>query len=59
MAVHHQDQQVIANAVPPSLGGVEQASEFAHRQEVLAPLVQVGGCSMITRQPTLYISPAG
>jgi hypothetical protein len=59
MAVHHQDQQAITNAVPTSLGGIEQTAEFARGQKVLVPLVQVSGFGMTACQPTLYSSPAG
>jgi hypothetical protein len=60
MTIHHQDQQAITNAVPTNLGGIEQTAEFARSQEVLVPLVQIGGFGMTACRPTtLYISPAG
>jgi hypothetical protein len=59
MAEHHQDQQAIANAVPPNFGGVKQTAEFACRQKVLVPLVQISGFDVTACRPTLYISPAG
>jgi hypothetical protein len=36
MAVHHQDQQIIANALPALLGGIDQAGDLRLAQEVLA-----------------------
>ena len=61
MAVHHQDQQAIANAVPPNFGGVKQTAEFAYRQKVFVPLVQISGFDVTACRPILFTfrRPAG
>jgi hypothetical protein len=45
MAVHHEHQQVIADAVSPSLGGLEQVRHFGLVQKILAPLMGIRGNS--------------
>lgn len=53
MAIHHQDQQVIADAVSPPLGGLEQDADFGLAQKILTPFM---GIDSDTRT-TFYISP--
>jgi hypothetical protein len=43
VAVHHQHQQVVADAVPPAPSGIEQRGDFGSAEEILAPLVTVDG----------------
>jgi len=43
MSVHHQHQQVIADAVSPPLGGIEQLGNCGLVQKILAPLMGIGG----------------
>ncbi len=45
VAVHHQHQQVISDAVSPPLGGLEQARHLGLVQEILAPLMGISGDS--------------
>src|SRR5262245_15699517 len=54
MAVDHQDQRVVANAVAAFLGGLEQPVDLRGTQKVLTALVGVGGWCI-----TLYITPLG
>src|SRR5215210_2982630 len=39
VAIHHQDEQVVAHAVPPDPGGVQEGLDLAGRQKVSRPLV--------------------
>src|SRR5450755_364452 len=50
---HHQDQEMIADAVPALLHGVEELGDLRRAQEVFGALVAVGGLS------TFDISPFG
>ena len=50
--VDHQEQRVITDAVAPFLGRLEQPIDLRPVQEVLGPLVGIGGF-----RPTLYTSP--
>ena len=52
MAVHDEQQDVVAGAVPAILGRLEQTLHFRLIEVVLRPLVGVG-CT------TLYVSPFG
>jgi hypothetical protein len=55
MPIHHQDKQVIANAVPSRLGGFEEPNDLGLGEEILPPFVRVCGRG----GATLYISPVG
>ena len=59
MAEHHEQQQVVARAVPAGLGRLQQGGEFGRGQEVLGPLVPVRGADGVRFRPTLYTSPLG
>ena len=48
VAVHHQHQQVIADAVSPPLGGLEQVRHLGLVQEILAPLMGISGDTRAT-----------
>jgi len=39
VAEHHQEQQVVARAVPAGLGRLQQGGEFGRGQEVLGPFM--------------------
>jgi len=53
MAKHRQKQQVIADAMTPGLGGIEQDSDFTVAQEILAALMGIRGDG----RRAFYISP--
>jgi uncharacterized protein DUF4158 len=55
VAVHHQYEQVIANAMPPSLGGLEQVGDFGFAQIILVSLMGIRGGT----RATFDISPIG
>ena len=60
VAVHHQHEQVVANAVPALLRGVEEEIDLAFAQEVFVALVGVGCMRVGTLAVlTLPISPLG
>ena len=50
----HEQERVVADAVAPFLGCLEQAIDLRTVQEVLVALVRVGGFRL-----TLYTSPVG
>src|SRR5215210_6935026 len=41
VAVHHENEQVVAHAVPPGLRSLQESLDLARGQEVLCPLVRV------------------
>ncbi len=53
--VHHQEKQVVADAVPRLLRRFQEPFDFRLVEEILVPLVEVSGRSA----GTLYISPVG
>ena len=53
MSEHHEPQQMVANAVPALLEGVEKCGHLGGAQEVFVALVGVGGLN------TFDISPLG
>lgn len=54
MTKHRQNEKVIADAMTPGLGGIEQGGDFGIAQKILAALMGIrGGC-----RNTFYISPA-
>jgi hypothetical protein len=53
VAIHHQHQQMITDAVPTIFGGVEERRDFRAGQEIFGPLVGIGS----HRVTTFYISP--
>jgi hypothetical protein len=55
VAVHHQHEQVIADAVSPSLGGLEQVGDLGLVQVILGPLTGIRGGI----RATFDISPVG
>jgi hypothetical protein len=55
MTIHHKHKQMVAYAVPPGLGSIEQRGDFRLRQKVLGPFVAVGS----TSAATFDISPLG
>lgn len=58
VAVHHQQEQVVAHAVPSGPGGVQQLGHLAGGQVILVALVPVGGRGGAGRL-TLDLSPFG
>ena len=52
--VDHQDEHVVADAMAPFLGGLEQLIDLRTRQEVLRSLVGIGRF-----RATLYFSSVG
>ena len=53
MSEHHETQQMVADAVPALLEGVEERGNLGGAQEVFGALVGVGGLN------TFDISPLG
>ena len=43
VAEHHQHQEMVAGAVASRLGGLQQRADLGPAEEVLAPLMRVGG----------------
>lgn len=58
MAIHHEQQQVVAHPVSPGLGSIQQLGYLAGGQVVPGTFVMVGGISRGIRA-TLYLSPFG
>ena len=47
MAEHHREQQVVARAMPAGLGRLQQGGEFGRGQEILGPLMPLGGTGCV------------
>jgi len=58
VAVGHEKQQVVARAVAPGFGGLEQAGDLVRNQEILGALVPIGGVGGVFRA-TSYLLPFG
>ena len=43
VTVDHQEQEVVADAMPPPLGGLQQPLDFRFVEEILLPFVEVSG----------------
>ena len=56
MAIDHQQQQMIADAMPPGARGCKQALDLSPIKEVFHPFVSVGGGRF---RSTLNITPSG
>src|SRR3974390_1042745 len=57
--IHHQQQQVVADAMAAALGRFKQLGHFARIEKVLAPFMRIGGVANACFRDTLYISPFG
>src|SRR5215213_10923893 len=55
VAVHHENEQVVTHAVPPSSCGFQERLDLARRQKVLGPLVRIGR----RLGAAFYITPVG
>lgn len=55
MPIHHEDQEMVANAMAAALGGIKQGAELSLTQKVATSFVGVGSI----REGTVYISPVG
>jgi hypothetical protein len=56
MAVEHQQQHMVADAVPSLLRGLQQLLDLGLVEKVLLPLVGVG---CLLNRLALYLSPVG
>src|SRR3974390_2915100 len=59
MPIHHQQQQVVADAMATALGRFKQLGHFTRIEKVLAPFMRIGGVASACFRDTLYISPFG
>jgi hypothetical protein len=55
VTIHHEQKEMISDAMPPRLCGVKQARDFGPAQKILAPFM--GVCRAC--RGTFYISPVG
>jgi hypothetical protein len=54
VAVHHEDEEVVTNAMPTSLGGIEKGVDLSLGEEVFRPFVMVGSANYGTLDTTPF-----
>ena len=42
VAIHHEQKEMVTDAVPPDLGAIQQGGDLGFVQEIPAPLVRIG-----------------